>query len=290
MKTIIYTSYPCVVKYRDINEHISINEHVILDDILDPIYIYPEKRDRFSFEINFSTPAPYYRIIEKDGKRLVFLLDGFSAENVVVHDFKSYGITSKIEIGQKEITFYGVNHKKIINLFHPVSNITVGHFYHINYVKFDKNDKKNIICYNIKTNSAKMFSARDIVIDKNGFSLFEENEDYKNITRKYFIDKDGLKLREQDFSRNEEMSPNELLPYKFMSAVKCGDFSGAMDYLSSNLKSSLNEKTLKGFFGDVSYFYMIDPCSCFAISNNKNIIYNFSIENDKISEIQDNLN
>ena len=103
MKTIIYTSYPCVVKYRDINEHISINEHVILDDILDPIYIYPEKRDKFSF--------------------------------------KSDGIASKIEIGQKEITFYGVNHKKIINLFHPVSNITVGHFYHINYVKFDKNDK-----------------------------------------------------------------------------------------------------------------------------------------------------
>ncbi len=288
MKTIIYTSFPCLVKYGENKEHISINEHLILEDVSMPIYVYPNGKEKFSFEID-SRSSPFYRIIEKEGKRLIFLLDGYCAENTTVHNVKYDGETTVIEVGQKQIVFYGLSNKKTINLTRPVGNISVGNFYHINYVKFDDIDKKVIICYNTRNNSAKIFSSGDIVIEENGFSLFDENENYNSATHKYFIDRDGLKIKEENFARKNEILPNELVPYKFMCSIKCGDYIGASEMLSHHLKSQLDSKALKGFFGDVSYFCMINPCLCFAISDNKDIIYSFTMENDKIKEIQDDL-
>lgn len=288
MKTIIYTSFPCLVKYGENKEHLSINEHLILEDVSMPIYVYPNGRDKFSFEIGKAS-SPYYRMIEKDGKRLIFLLDGFAAENTTIHTIKYDGDNTKIEVGQKQIIFYGLNHKKSISLPRSISNICVGHFYHINYVKFEDIDKKNIICYNTRNNLAKMFSASDIILDDNGFSLVDENENYSNSTHKYIVDRDGLKIKEESFARKNDIPPIELIPYKFMCAIKCGDYIGASDMLSHELKTQLDSRALKGFFGDVSYFYMIDHCSCFALSDNKNIIYTFLMENDKIKDIQDSL-
>lgn len=288
MKTIIYTSFPCLVKFGENKEHLSINEHLVLEDISMPIYVYPNGRDKFSFEIG-SSSSPFYRMIEKDGKRLIFLLDGFSAENTSIYTVKYEGESTKIEVGQNQIVFYGLSHKKSITPPRAISNISVGHFYHINYIKFDDVDKKNIICYNTRNNSAKMFSARDIVIEDNGFSLVDENENYSNSTHKYIVDRDGLKIKEENFARKNDFTPNELIPYKFMCAIKCGDYLGAGDMLSHELKTQLDSKALKVFFGDVSYFYMIDPYTCFAISDNKNIIYTFLMENDKIKDIQDDL-
>ncbi len=288
MKTIIYTSFPCIVKYGENKEHISINEHLVLDDVSMPIYIFPSGREKFSFEIDSQT-SPFYRIIEKEDRRLIFLLDGYSAENTRVHNVKYDGESTSVEVGQKQIIFCGLDGKKTINLTRPISNVSVGNFYHINYVKFDDLDKKVIICYNTRNNSAKIFSSDNLVMEENGFSLFNENENYNSSTHKYIIDRDGLKIKEENFARKSEVMPAELIPYKFMCFIKCGDYYGARDLLSYDMKTQLDSKALKGFFGDVSYFCMIDPCSCFALSDNKDIIYTFSMEDDKIKEIQDDL-
>ena len=73
-----------------------------------------------------------------------------------------------------------------------------------------------------------------------------------------------------------------------MESIKNNDYKNALSYLSENLQSKINETTLKNYFGDISYFYTIDKNSCFAISDNKNILYDFSILNNKINEITDN--
>ena len=41
----------------------------------------------------------------------------------------------------------------------------------------------------------------------------------------------------------------------------------------------------KAYFGDISYFYMISPFSAYAISNNKNMIFEFQVQDNKIIEI-----
>ena len=124
MEIIIYTSYPCHIKYGNQSEHINQNEHLLLEKSDNEIIVQPLKSKPFI--IDLKNPTPLYRIIEKDDKILVFLLDGLLAENVVCHNFNYDGNKSSIEISTKNITFIGNTGKKIIHLISPISDVKAG--------------------------------------------------------------------------------------------------------------------------------------------------------------------
>lgn len=289
MKTIIYTSFPCLVSCDDKEEQLNENEHLILDNTPQKLWIYPTGRGRYAFEVNIkNTNNPFYRIVERENKLLIFLLSGLYAENVNCFKYNYNGKNSEIEVSSNKIIFKGLNNKKILHLKGNIENIKCGNFMFINYCSFSYPDgQKELIAYNTKNGNAKIFEGEDVVIDNDGFSVTSSLYGYEKITESYYVDKEGLKVKSKNFISSQAISPSQTLPYKFMNAIKCGDYDGANNMLSTDLSSSLSEETLKDYFGRISYFYMLSPDSCFAISDDKNVVYEFTIKNNKISEISD---
>ena len=288
MEKVIYTSFDCLVKCGKHEETLSVNEKIIIDSD-QPIFIYPTGKDRISFEVNPAVSSPFYRVKTYNGQTHIFLIGGLYAENVVCKSFNWGGNKCNIEVGTKTITFEGNSDKKIIHLLNSPKNLQFGNFLHINYLLFDDDKHKTLIAYNPKKNTARIFSGDKIEIEKDGFSVYKSPDFYNNIVERYYVDKSGLKVLDKNFSLAENLAfPSENLCYKFMSTIKCGDYKNALSLLSPSLAQNLNEKKLKSYFGQISYFYMLDPSTCFALSDNKNVIYQFFVDAGKIIEINDN--
>lgn len=281
MKKILHTSFPCIIKCGEKKEEFGINEKLIIDSD-EPIMVYPIGKDKIAFAVDIN-PSPFYRIIKKDDEILIFLLGGLFAENIICREFSYNGNKTKIEVGTNSITFCGYNDKKVIHLSHRPTNVEFGSFLFISYVLFN-DDRQVLIAYNPKKNRAKIFSADKIEIEKDGFTLYKSPFSYRDIIERYYVDNQGLKVLDKNFNALDYPSPTETISYKFMTSIKCGDYSGAFKQLSPHLQSKLDERALKEYFGDISYFYILDPLTCFAISNEKNVIYQFSVD-DKITEI-----
>ena len=283
MEKILYSSFDCLVKCGESQETLSVNEKIIIDNDL-PIIIYPTTKDRLSFCVDIDTPSPFYRVKKYNNKIYIFLIGGLHAENVICKNLSYNGTKYKIEVATKTITFSSDNDKKIICLASTPKNLQFGNFLFIGYILFDNDSKQTLIAYNSKKNTAKIFSGDKIEIEKDGFTIYKSPDFYNNVIERYYVDSAGLKVLDKNFTI-EEKTPPEKICYKFMSAIKCGDYKNALSILSPTLSQKLNEKGLKQFFGDLSYFYMLDESTAFAISNNKNIIYEFFVDNDKICDI-----
>lgn len=290
-KIIIYSPYDCLVKTRNEENTLETNCNLEIDrDIEQPISIYPiGKNSKYSFNIDITDKtSKFYSLIEKDDKILIFLLDGLFVENVNIYHFFYKNKPSSIEISSQNIIFSTENNKKVISLPFFAQGYSCGQFSHILYVKFSDKQNDKLIAYNTLSNKAKMFSGEKIEIDKNGFIVNnEKTKTCQCVKCEYYIDNEGLKLKSKIVSKEERIFPQELITYQFLEAIKNNDFKNALSYLSNDLKNNVDEDSLKGYFGDISYFYPIDKNTSFAISDNQNILYEFSIINNKINEISD---
>lgn len=287
MKTIIYTSFPCVVKFKDNQESLTQNENLVIEDDFDKICIYPTQKGRIAFEVNAKEQeGSYYRIIERGGRRLVFLLDGLYAENAETCEFEYNGLKSKIEIYPQKVIFSGRDSKKIIHLSQKFRTSKYGNMKYIDYCLLENYDGENtLLTYNTKKNTAKVFNARDIKEEDNGFILVNSAFGYTSITQHLYVDEEGLKVRKKDFVSSTLSSPDETIPYQFLNSIKYGDYRKCLNMLAPELNDRLNTESLKAYFGNLSYFYMLNPTTAYAISNDKNVVYEFLVKNQKICEI-----
>ena len=127
---------------------------------------------------------------------------------------------------------------------------------------------------------SKIFYGKKIQLEKDGF-LVEGNYSKQS----FLIDKDGLKIKESKSFGGASHS-SQMVATSFLQAIKDYDYSTAFAMLSPSLSSSQSEQSLKDFFGEISYIYPLDPYTIFTISNGKNSIFTFEIENEHISDIQ----
>lgn len=292
MKTIIYTPYEALIKTNNQEVWLNKNENIVLEEDEKLISVYPtEKLSRYSFTIDLNEPtSTFYSMMKHDDKNLIFLLDGLIAQNVEVYSFSYQNKDSFVEIGKDQIVFKTDTHQKVIIPQTSFDNVKCGNFKHINYVYFQNKIKSFLLAYNTLTNKAKLFQADEIEINDDGVVLTtNKNNFYKKIVEEYFVDAQGLKVKSRTFSRKENY-PNNFISYVFMNSLKIKDYQNAYNLLCYQLKEKLDIDILKTYFGDISYFYVIDPYTIFAISNGKNMIYEFSIDQNNITEITDNLN
>lgn len=292
MKSIvIYSPYDCIVKYNNQEDFLDQNQHLIINGV-DVIYVYPiGKTKRYSFAIDMkNNENQFYTILERNDKYLVFLLDGLYSQNIDIYNFKNNNTSSTIEISSQSVTFSTGKHKKIISLTATPKKITCGNFSFIDYCLIENLDNSTLIAYNVKTNKAKQFKGKDIKLLDKGFMVSRVSSFYEKIDEEYYVDNDGLKIKNKSHILSEQSYPNELLPYRFMSAVKCGDTSQFNKLLSPKLLEKISEEDIKNYFGNIEYFYMIDYKTCFAISEKEQVLYEFIVDNDKIAEIIDNKN
>ena len=289
MKITIYSPYDCIIKVGETLEAISENEHLVMDNDKKEITIYPSKKSsQYSFALDLKNSAsPFYRTIEKNGELLIFLLDGLVADNVNIFSFSHNEKQSYVEVGKDKIIFKSESNKKTIPLPCKPSNICCGNFKHINYVSYEDEKKHFLIAYNTQNGKSKLFQGNEIEIKENGFIVTnEKNNFFKKVVEEYFIDEDGLKSKSKVFSR-KTIADDNMLCYEFITSIKFKDYQNALNLLTPSLQENIDENALKKYFGDISYFYMIDPLSCFALSNDENKIFVFNIKENKICEISD---
>lgn len=291
MKTIIYTSFPCVVKYKNQQESLTQNENLVFEEEFDKIDVYPVQKGKISFEIiKEEKESAFYRIIEHDGKRLIFLIDGLYTENADVYEVEYQGVKSKIEIFPQRVVFCNKENKKIVHLNQKYKKYSYGNIKHINYCLLENVDDENtLLVYNVKKNTARVFNAKEIAKEDDGFVLKNSAFGYTSVTAQLYIDDEGLKVRKKDFIEAPGFQPlKETISYQFLNSVKIGDFSKALSLLDENLNDRLNSESLKVYFGDITYFYMLNPLTAYAISNGENVVYEFEVKNQKITEISSN--
>lgn len=287
MKTKIYTSFPCLIKIGEREESLTHNEHLVIEEDIEKFSVYPTLKGRISFEVNLNEEESiFYRIIKHGGKRLVFLIDGLYAENVETCEFDYQNIKSKMEIYPQKVVFESENNKKIIHLARKYRTFKYGNIKFIDYCILNNYDgESTLICYNCRKNTARVFNASEIKEEENGFLLVSSPFGYASINQHLFIDNEGLKVRKKDFVQASSMSPEETIPYQFLNSIKFGDYAYCLKMLAPQLNNRLNEESLKAYFGNISYFYMLDPFTAYAISNDKNVIFEFTVKNQKISDI-----
>ena len=287
---ILYSPYSCLVRCKNHEIEIDESEHAIIDDYDDRLDIYPTgKTKRYSFYLDLKEKdGKFYSIIEKNDKILVFLLDGYLSENVDIFNYKYNNIESSVEVSQSSLSFASKNHKKTIILSSSPQKVKCGNFYHIDYALLTYPNYQILFAYNAKTNQARQFSGEEITLSKNGFIVKSSQGGYSSVQEEYYVDSEGLKSKAKSFSLSNQALPDELIPYQLMTAIKNGDREQIESLLSDNLKAKLSIDNVIAYFGKVSYFYMIDARTAFAISNNDNILYEFTLSNGKITEIMDN--
>lgn len=292
MKLIIYTSFDCLLKTNASQETLETNQHITFDEIPTSLSVYPlGKNGRIAFNIDFEKPnSNFYRIIEKDDKTILFLIDGVFAENVRVYDIDCVNKKCLIEVGKNKVSFQcGIN-KKNIRLPYENLNSKCGHFFHIAYLYTKNENNETLIAYNTNNNNAKVFKGDKIELMDDGFSVLSSFDGYSSIKSLYIVTKEGLKLKQNDFKTLNTPFPQETIFYRFLSAIKLGDIETAREFLSLELKESLTNEEIKRYFGNISYIFPIDMHSCFSISNGKSVIYHCTLQNGQISDITDNNN
>ena len=269
MKTLVYTSFDCLLKLKNKDIVLDKNEYANLEDI-SSFFVYPTgKQGLIPFEVNLEKETAFYRIVKKDDRTLIFLINGIFAENIEKHSFSYNGKTCDVEISPSKICFSTKKRKKILSIPCDSKNFSCDIIFHIVYIKFSTDDEECIILFNIHSSSSKIFYGKKIQLEKDGF-LIENNYSKQS----FLIDKDGLKIKESKSFGGASHS-SQMVATSFLQAIKDYDYSTAFAMLSPSLSSSQSEQNLKDFFGEISYIYSLDPYTIFAISNGKNSIFTF---------------
>ena len=289
MKIIIYTSFPCLLKTESWQETLEENENLTLDNC-ELITVYPiGKTTRPSFVLDIDkNQSPFYRIVKKEEKILVFLLDGIFAQNIKICSIDCNSQKCQIEIAKNEVSFICSGNKKVLTLPEPILSYDYGNFRHIAYSKLTTDSQQYLIAYNTQTFQSKIFKGDEIEIQDNGFTVLSSPHGYQSTREEYTITQEGLKIADKTFSTLSLPNFEKTLCFRFMNSIKLGDYNTAISMLAPDLASTLSAKTLHQYFGNISYIFPLDESTCFAISNNKNTIFSFNISNNKITEINDN--
>ena len=291
MKVKIYTSYNCIIKSELGEEFVELNENLTFQSLPNNLFVYPvDKASIFPFQIEISNRnSNFYRIVESENQILIFLIDSIVAKNSQIYSVTCENNNCQIEVQKNLLNFSCGKNKKSIDFPIDIVSSQCGNFYHIAYARLVTKENQYLVAYNTKTFNTKVFKGEKIQLLKEGFITTSSAYGYKEAIIEYAVSKEGLKMKDKKFIRLQSVTLEETLPYQFLNSVKIGDYEYALSLLSPQLKCSLSTQTLKEYFGTLTYIFPLAKTSCFAISNNKNIIYTFSIQNNKITEINDNI-
>ncbi|MBE7074148.1 MAG: hypothetical protein E7379_03560 [Clostridiales bacterium] len=283
MKTIIYSTFDCLLKTPSLEKELLSKKNISFDEINEEISVYPMGRSKIiPFTISPPFKSPFYKTIIYNDARLIFLLDGIYVQNVQVYNFTHNGRQSRVEIATKEIHFSTNRTKKILHLPQHFDRFNCDKSYHINYVLCENCQESLFVAFNTINGKVKTFDGEKIELKNNQISIKCKNGDNLNL----YLDKDGLKQKEKTF--NEKAFYNPLyVANNFMNEIKKGEYLSALNFLSPHLKEIHSSLSLQEYFGEISYIFPIDLYTIFALSNDKEKIYSFEIEKGKIVDISD---
>lgn len=285
MQTIIYTSFDCLIKGKDFSEVLETNQHLDLENE-SYIDVYPIKnssRPAFHIDIDIKE-TNFYHIIEKDNKRLIFLLDGIIAKSVKIFHLSTKNACT-VEVHKNQVVFSTHNNKKIFSFPQAITSSSCGECFHIGYALLSCQTNDICILFNTENNNSKILKGKKISVLDNKIGVFSSIFGYSNFHEHYLITEKGLQSENKNISTLSNLS-DHTLALRFLNAISLADFDTARSMLTPTLKN-MTKSTIKEYFGTLSNIVPLSPTQIFALSNGKAVIYCFTIENGTISEIND---
>lgn len=288
MKYILKTSYPCLVKTQDSFTELEPNDTLEIEDET-ILFIYPENPKQLSFYINLVTKkdSELYSFIHRENFNLILLESPKTMEIINKETLDFSGKSCQIEICCHTITFETESKKLSYTCPHKCLNYKI--FKQKNYacVQFEH----DFYAFSMEKNKLFHFQGDDIVFEndllKTSKVILDSQSRKREATFKFDND---VEITSESFERKDTGENLELVPYKFLEAVKSKDYDYVVDSLSAKLKQNINKEQIQKFFGNIKEFLPLNFNEFLIVSNDKKSYASFSLANGKINDITlDNL-
>lgn len=276
-KVKIYTPFDCLIVDKNSQHFLSKNEHLEIE-FQEKIFVYPIGRSQcYSFVLETGKTSPYYKEIEYEREKLVFILDGKFSNTYSINNISIGGKVCQIKIGKDKIVFSLDQTEREILFPFSGNDFKINKAQHIVYVTGTENEQDFLVAFNTKNKKAKVFEGDEISLTTNGFILKKNRDKIE-----YLFDNDGLSILSCELSSQTNYSS-----IKFFSYLNEGDYQSAYSLLSPVLKSNLTQSNFKNYIGKITYYFPLSPSKIFALSNNTPKLYTITFENSLILDIDD---
>lgn len=284
MKTILKSSYPCLVKGKNSYHEIDKNDLLEMADE-DIIFVYPQCSGQIPFYINLVSPVENsnFSIIQKENQQIFFLEPKSNVQIVQKTDLYFSNAKCKIEIAENTLCID--NESKKISYTCPHSCAQANIFKHKNFacVQFPN----DFYIFDTTKNKLTHFGGDEIKFENGTIFVQKKFHDSLNHEKTYICKlSDKIETEKEDFS--QDFSPDissDLLPYKIMESVKIKDYQFLMQNLSENLKNSLKNVKFDDFFENFNNFLPLSTTEFITISNKTKNYVSFSLNNNLVDDI-----
>lgn len=282
MKTLLKTSYPCLVKTDSDMCELEENDTLEIEDE-QFLFVYPQNGNiPFYIDTKSEIENRFVSIIKRDDNR-IFLLEKDSNLHISKKETLYFaGKQCEVEISKNLISFETENQKTSLNFAHKSNDFKV--FKHKSFacVWFEK----DFYAYSMQKHKLFHFSGENLSFE-NGEIFVTKNfcdSMQREKTSRYSLDED-LNVLEENFVSQDTKKIAELLPYKVMESIKAKDYAFAINCLSENLQNQIDASKLNHFFGRISTFLPLSTTEFIALSKSGKKYINFHVSNHKIDDI-----
>lgn len=287
MKTLVKTSYPCLIKSE--NETCVLEENDTLEIENEQfLFVYPQNGSiPFYIDTKSETENRFVSIIKHEDKKIYLLEKANSVSVEKKHSLSFSGKTCGVFIANNSISFETETQKTKIDIVHRCKNYEI--FKHKNFacLKFDN----DFYAFSMQKNKLFHFSGSNISFQNGELELTKKFHDSNNRekTAKYKLD-DEIVFVNESFISSQTKHAKDLIPYKTMESIKAKDYAFVLNCLSDKLKSEIDSTKLQEFFGNISSFLPLSDSEFITLSKNQKNYIKFSLFGDKIDDISiDNL-
>ncbi len=282
MKTILKTTYPCLIKTN--SDECELNENDTLEIENEQfLFVYPQDGNiPFYIDLKSENENRFFSIIKYDNKKM-FLLEKISTFQVESKEsFSVSGQNCNIIISEHTISFETKEKNIKVLCQHTTNNFSS--FKHKKYVclQFDC----DFYAFNIEKNKLFHFVGSDIKFENGVLSLIKKFHDSTNREKHCIYNLgDEISVEKQTFIADTPKTNDDLISYHFMESIKAKDYAFATSQLAENLKEKIDETSLKSFFGNIKSFLPLNLNEFISITSSEKNYVKFEIYNDKIVDI-----
>ncbi len=292
-KYILRTNYDCLIECE--------NKECLLDSNSSLTFDQPEKLlikpinskkniPPFTLDLGSKVKSENFTTIPYKDSEIVFIN---SANKISTTFFESIEFEKKdchITICQESISFRFENTQKTASLHDSFKNYSISQKQKVVAVHLI-GENEQLWIFSPLSQKLTFLSGEKIQLIENQIILNQKTNDFANSqTFKTFEIVDDRIVEQKSKISYSLSTPQKatnplLIPIAFLESVKSGDFENAKKYLSNQLQNQASEEHLVEYFGKFINIIPLEDGEFALTFADKVCIYHFTIENQKICEI-----
>ena len=281
------TNYPCLIKFQNSSYDLDENDMLEIEDE-DKMCVYPitySKRDiPFCIDLKNLRSCQRYSAYNIDDVTLVILHHSQNIRTCIKESLAFPNDVCFIYIFDDTIKFENKACEVEYQFEHPCQNYKVLKIENFACVQFDSH---NLYCFNVDTNKLSHFTGDELELNKNILKIKKKLNDCENRVKNSEIsfEKNEILVKNLSFEYNLQNEEKDLIPYRFLDAIKSKDITFAKKILRDDLQNKIPNEQLANFFGNIKNFLPISLTEFLVLGSNFNTYVKFSVQNDRISDI-----